>query len=827
MKNHLLLSLSLLLFSTLSFSQTLSPVSLEQLVNTDIDADQTRTALAADENDGYFIVWLANNGIGRIVGRFYNSNHTAVTGEISIVSGSSASDINVEYWKDGQYIVSYIESGTAKFKIVENTGDVGAQVSIASNVDQYDVDIKGDSIACLYSFDENQSQLYLRGYNLSSNSWIGNQVLVTEDSQSAYSQPNIVYHPDGRLTAIYHYYINTSGCCDYDRRIYRKTFNSSFIAEIPEQSVWTADSEDNVGSDLHAEGNNNSEVIITTTHGTTFSQRFMRLWILGSNGSFIVNNEVLISGGGNDWYYNTEGQLYDNGNYVIVKGIRTGGFTNPNENEAYVIYGENYSASNSGPLQMNSTAAGRQEACSVAKLSTGGFVAAWAGNGFQGDDQGVYSRAYNAVAFPGIQVTGNNEVNETGTTSILAISLSTQPVSDVVISIISSNTNEVTVNLSQITFTASNWSTPVNIVATGIDDVLDDGNINVNVLFSVSESTDPIYSNISDLNFSMVNLDDDAQLTLPSNQTFCKTLGLSGINAIVSNEGFPISSVSASSSNQNVIDDADITITNSGNGTYSISIGNLNNNQTGTATITITANDGEFDYSDSFNVTTTGINLTVLASDTSICSGTEVTLFALGAQSISWDNGVENNVAFVPESTTIYTATGDDGSGCSASSSIEIIVEESPATPVITEFAGNLVSSEINNNQWYLNNTLIEGATNQLYTPTQNGEYTVVNGSGECAATSEPYTFEVIVTSVNSHINQVQILPNPASEFIYLVGLETGSIAEIHDLRGKLVQVETIQSDKQIIHISHLPKGLYIVSYMNNKIHEVQKISIQ
>ena len=52
--------------------------------------------------------------------------------------------------------------------------------------------------------------------------------------------------------------------------------------------------------------------------------------------------------------------------------------------------------------------------------------------------------------------------------------LDAQPVSDVVITFVSSDSGVSTVN-SPLTFTSANWDTPQTVTITGIDDDLDDG----------------------------------------------------------------------------------------------------------------------------------------------------------------------------------------------------------------------------------------------------------------------------------------------------------------------------------------------------------------
>ncbi|MDA0881885.1 MAG: hypothetical protein O2984_01115, partial [Bacteroidetes bacterium] len=305
-----ILLLALVFISSIISAQTLNPVSLEQLVNTDIDGNQYCPVIATDDQGNYMVFWTMNNYSGAIKARRYDSNHNAISDEITINPDNSKLMV-AHYWEDGKFVLSYIENSVnnLKFVVINPDNSLESEVSVSSNVETFDVDVQGDTLAFIYN-NADTDQVYLRGYNVNNNAWINSQVLVTENSGADYSEPNIVIHPDGSMTAIYHQYILISGCCDYYRNIMRKTFSSNFLAEIPEQTLWYVDSEFNVGSDLDAEGNANGEVMIVSTHGTVFSSRHMRLWILDEDGNFIVNNEQLLTTG--DWYDNAECHLYDN-----------------------------------------------------------------------------------------------------------------------------------------------------------------------------------------------------------------------------------------------------------------------------------------------------------------------------------------------------------------------------------------------------------------------------------------------------------------------------------------------------------------------------------
>ncbi len=66
------------------------------------------------------------------------------------------------------------------------------------------------------------------------------------------------------------------------------------------------------------------------------------------------------------------------------------------------------------------------------------------------------------------------------------------------------------------------------------------------------------------------------------------------------------------------------------------------------------------------------------------------------------------------------------------SNSITVSVTPAPPTPTISQNGTVLTSSATSGNQWYLDGTLMPGATNQTYTISQNGDYIVIATVGSC-----------------------------------------------------------------------------------------------
>ena len=156
----------------------------------------------------------------------------------------------------------------------------------------------------------------------------------------------------------------------------------------------------------------------------------------------------------------------------------------------------------------------------------------------------------------------------------------------------------------------------------------------------------------------------------------------------------------------------------------------------------------------------------------SFCQGDSAVLTSssTGIAAYSWSTGDITQSILVSDSGN-YVVTVTDINGCSATSSAATVIVNAilpTPTPLITENNGTLTSSSVNGNQWYLNDTIIAGATTQNYTPAQNGSYTVsVNDSNGCSSASVSAGFNFNSTSVGSIAvsgqsqYEITLFPNP------------------------------------------------------------------
>ncbi len=165
----------------------------------------------------------------------------------------------------------------------------------------------------------------------------------------------------------------------------------------------------------------------------------------------------------------------------------------------------------------------------------------------------------------------------------------------------------------------------------------------------------------------------------------------------------------------------------------------------------------------------------------------------------TWSQGeplsltVLNNVGCLSNSDTLFFTTFPE-----------------PTAPVITDAGGILNSTPADAYQWYLNGEEIPGATGQMYTPTENGDYTVViTAPTSCTAESDPYT--LLNVGLNGAAGSgFRVWPNPAEGTLF-VSVEGGAMAyELNDPDGRTVKRGALRANgTSLLDVSGLAAGAY------------------
>jgi hypothetical protein len=113
---------------------------------------------------------------------------------------------------------------------------------------------------------------------------------------------------------------------------------------------------------------------------------------------------------------------------------------------------------------------------------------------------------------PGLTITetGDTRVSEDGTTDSFAVVLTTQPATDVVLTVRSGDLGEVVASPSTLTFTTDSWNIAQNVTVTGVDAFVEDGDQVTSVTISVvAEASDNVFDGVPAQTVSVTTTDND------------------------------------------------------------------------------------------------------------------------------------------------------------------------------------------------------------------------------------------------------------------------------------------------------------------------------
>jgi hypothetical protein len=149
-------------------------------------------------------------------------------------------------------------------------------------------------------------------------------------------------------------------------------------------------------------------------------------------------------------------------------------------------------------------------------------------------------------------------------------------------------------------------------------------------------------------------------------------------------------------------DDADLTITGDANATFqwlldgqeitSATSTSYNADEAGVYAVAV--NNSLLACMDTSATQTIVVNALPVVSggaDVEICAGESVTLTASGALSYTWDNPVQDGVAFNPTASADYTVIGEDANGCENSATVTVDVNALPTVTLTSNDADNAI----------------------------------------------------------------------------------------------------------------------------------------
>ena len=173
------------------------------------------------------------------------------------------------------------------------------------------------------------------------------------------------------------------------------------------------------------------------------------------------------------------------------------------------------------------------------------------------------------------------------------------------------------------------------------------------------------------------------------------------------------------------------------------------------------------------------------------------------------------------EGTTVITWTYDDGNGNISTQNQNAIITPIDSTTTLLEYTITANAVGAYTYQWLdcnNGNMPIDGATNQSYTPTENGSYAVEINAGICAVISDC----VVIAGIgleDSDFTSLSVYPNPTNG---TVNIDLGEAYEevtisVYNLLGQSVITNTYYSVNNIDLNLKVPVGAYFVKIKTPK----------
>jgi gliding motility-associated-like protein len=302
-------------------------------------------------------------------------------------------------------------------------------------------------------------------------------------------------------------------------------------------------------------------------------------------------------------------------------------------------------------------------------------------------------------------------------------------------------------------------------------------------------------------------------------------------------------------SDQSVCQGTSVTLEGAGGAGYSWS-GGISNGvpfvpSVGTNTYTVTGTSPEGCTSTDQVVVVVNPTPAVFAgNDVVVCEGQTVTLTGSGAATYTWDNGINNGVAFVPTlGTTTYTVTGTSSAGCINTDQVNVIVNPNPgvsflpgATLGCAPFTTSLTntSTESANCTWtFSNGTTLTGCGTVPVTFTQAGCYDVTLTTTSLSGCTSSFTANNIicveappnasfapsanqVSNLNTQINFTNTTTG-ASNYIWSFGDQSQTSTEINP--SHVYPTEPV-GQYEVMLIAFSPFGCTDTAYSTIQIYE-------
>jgi hypothetical protein len=200
--------------------------------------------------------------------------------------------------------------------------------------------------------------------------------------------------------------------------------------------------------------------------------------------------------------------------------------------------------------------------------------------------------------------------------------------------------------------------------------------------------------------------------------------------------------------------------------------------------------------------------------DFSVCLGDSITLKCEGVcSSVVWNNGVTDNIAFIPESTATYVVKGNSEYGCAAQDTIVVEVNPLPTVNAgddITINQGESVnltaSGDASTYTW--DKGVVDGVS---FVPISTDTFTVTGTSFDGCVATDQVTITVNSTGIEDVLGVFNVFPNPVVDILHIQCQSEIKSVKVYDITGNLVKSLENSEINGVVSFKGLPQGIYVV----------------
>jgi hypothetical protein len=218
------------------------------------------------------------------------------------------------------------------------------------------------------------------------------------------------------------------------------------------------------------------------------------------------------------------------------------------------------------------------------------------------------------------------------------------------------------------------------------------------------------------------------------------------------------------------------------------------------------------------------IPLASIKGDTAYCKGDKVVITASGGTRYRWSfSSMDSSLTFLADTTNLYWVDITNYLNCTIRKNIQIIVKPNPPKPSISKQDKDLISSSQIGNQWYRNDTSIQGATNFLYRPNVNGAYSVRTSIEGCLS---PFSDQLSLTFpriVSLDIwNDLLLYPNPVLD---ILNIDNKNNRDLHfylfNESGQFISEYSLQNKNGRLSFETLSSGWYLLKIIDARVDQI------